>query len=81
MNEKTSSFGQMNIKPVSNLLASNAPIISDPSNLQNDDAVVVIEDARSSEDAYNLAWGPRCLNDPDRLERPAIINRAFQGRV
>lgn len=61
-------------KPVGSLLAVDAPEGTFPRNLKNDDAVVVVNDAFRSQDAYDFRWGPRCFNDPDRLKRPAIID-------
>lgn len=68
-------------EPVGGFLRLDTTEGSLPRDLQNNDAVVLIDDVVGPQDAYDLSWGPRCLNDPDRLEGPAIIHRSFQRGV
>lgn len=65
-------------EPIRGLLGSNAPECSFPSDLKNDDAVVIVDDSFRAKDAYDLSWGPRCFDDPDRLKRPTILNSSLQ---
>lgn len=68
-------------EPVGGFLGVDAPESSFASDFQHDDAVVLVNDFVRSQDAYDLSWGPRCLNDPDGLKGPAIIHRSFQSGV
>lgn len=78
-NLSLSDLQKSRAQPVRSLLGVDAPEGSFAGNLKNDDAVVIVNDTFRSQDSYDLRWGPRCLNDPDGLKRPAIINRSFKG--
>ncbi len=68
------SLGQMPVEPRRNLMVDNASIITHAGKLQNDDAVVVIQDAHGEQDGDNVAWQKWRLNNPDGLEGFAKIN-------
>lgn len=71
----------MSSKPLSRLLVDYSPKVTDARDLKDDYAVIVVEDANAKEDGYYLAGLQRCLNDPERLKGPAIINRAFKRLI
>jgi len=74
IDDAQSDLKQVGREPIGGFLGIDAPERSFPRNFENNDAVVVIDDALRAEDAYDLRWGPRCFNDPDGLKRPAKIN-------
>lgn len=71
----------MRSEPSRRILIDYAPEVSDTSYLKHDDAVVIIEDTEAQKRIDYLAGLERCLNDPNGLKGPAIINRSFEGLV
>lgn len=74
-----SNLRKVSAKPIGSLLGIDAPECAFPGDLKDDNAVVLVDDALRSQDPYDLRWGPRCLNDPDRLQGPAIIYSSLKG--
>lgn len=75
---KASNMGS---HPLRRLLVDYPSEVANARYFQDDDAVVVIKDAMPEKDIHDFARFERCLNDPEGLKGPAIINRAFKGDV
>ena len=71
----------MTIQPKCSLLVYDTSVIPVSRYFENDDAVVVVDDAMLQQRGNHVAGLERCLNDPDRLKGPAIIARTSERVV
>jgi hypothetical protein len=72
---------EMGIQPIGRILVDHPPKVPDPGYLKHNDSVVIIKDSEPEKHIDDFAGFQRCLNDPEGLKGPAIINRAFKGLI
>lgn len=72
------SLGEASIQPVRHVTIDDASVVPHPSQLKNDDAVVIIKDANGEKNVDDLGWQSWRLNNPDGLQGFAKLNSGAQ---